>query len=362
MPMSSAFAEFFSGVSENTAVIFLGDSNSVGNGQDNGYRGSLMGITTRSIMNHFDRGVGGRRGYMYETILSPYLAITGRFGITTDGEYVSGGPSGNLLKLKPGGTLQITNRLISTVSVFFDSESTDCKISIDVDGEPAYLSAAGSTCTTGRVRITKDQSCIDMNSVVTIKAIDGPLVLSGVQAVSEGGSRSPLLYSAAEGSQGFSDFTAWTDNIANTVMSECPGAKKLVVLLLGTNHMVPFAYKYGTPDQYVALLDDLVVACREKLGGDSLVRFAIWVPPKPDTKLPLATYEEYAAVIAKYCSRDNRMTCIRMDEAGVDWARFYNPKDPAPGVHFNEYGHALAARAICNTLGIRVNAEWPRTA
>jgi len=351
-------SSIFVGSTQATAVLCIGDSNSAGNGQPYGFGGSLMGRTIRSIMNSYDHGIGMDRGYMYESLLALSQELIPARGFSGSGSFVPG-PSPALddrFQLDPGEILTLTGREIAQLQLWYDPALSSGDFTTTVDGVTANVHTVGAGGTTGSFNLAAGGGYIYPTSTVTVTSTTGTKVITGVQAIRKGGSLSPLVYAAPKGSQGFSDFSApaVVTDLAAIVNSSSASARKLIMVLLGTNNMIATVGKQLTPAAYISALDALIVAYKAALGGDSLCNFAVWVPPQPLEALPLGTYQQYVDAIVAYCAADPRISCIRMDKTVLNTADFYTDT-----LHLNEAGHIIAAQTICRTLGVELDARFP---
>lgn len=349
-------SSFFIGSTQASAILCIGDSNSVGNGQPYGFGGSVMGRTVRSIMNSYDKGLGMDRGYMYDTLLNMALDLIPERGFSGNGSFVGGGVAGSRFQLDPGEFFTLTGREIAQGQYWYDPALSSGDFLVEVDGVAAATHSVIPAGTSGLFQLAPGGEYIAPTSTVKVTSTTGTKVITGVQFIRKSGSLSPLLYSAPEGSQGFSDFSApaRVAELASFVNFSSAANRKLVMVLLGTNNMIGAVGKQLTPAAYIAALDALVVAYKAALGGDSLCNFAIWVPPQPQEALPLGTYQEYVDAIVAYCAADPRISCIRMDLTALNSPYFYTDL-----YHLNEIGHIVAAHTICRTLGVEVAAQYP---
>lgn len=176
-----------------------------------------------------------------------------------------------------------------------------------------------------------------------------------------GGSRGPITFVAPQGSQGWDDF--FDDErcvpLTNWVKDENSGGYVLLGFMLGTNNVVTTVGKQKTPTAYVASMDACIQKYRAKLSGNN-VAVLVWIPPRPNIAT-YAPYEDYVAAIVEYARTRDYISLLRMDLSGIEGARYftYNVADPAPSLHYNDFGHSAIADSIGAAIGIQIKTGYP---
>ncbi|QBF27145.1 hypothetical protein EXN22_16135 [Pseudomonas tructae] len=361
----SATSQFFGGRGF-SKVLELGDSLSAGNGQPDGFYGGTMGRTSRSVMNHFDRGVGKQRGFGYATLMNPYQelvesangwsgSIPAGFVSYPDG---SGGACGTLAHMQAGDWVEFTGREVTTVNFGFDATlSAGATWRVSVDGEQAATGTAGASGRTGDINLAAGGDYIRTDSVVRFTVLSGDIYYQHGQTIRLGNTWGPLIWCAPEGSQGFSDFATAARVAAIAPHINAYPGPTLVFNALATNNMIATVGKQLTPAAFIAALDaELSTWDAALTNGENF--FVQTVPPRPNLVLPLATYEEYVSVLVAYAATRPRMLLVRTDLTVLgttDAAIYYSPDN----LHMNTAGHAIWAHTICAALGIPVDAYFP---
>lgn len=362
-PQKHSAVSQFVGMRNFGSVIIIGDSIAAGNGQGNGYFGGMGGRFSRSLMNSFDRGLGRDRGFMYETLLDTAQYFTVGNGFNGVGSFEAGGAANARFRMNAGGYTYVNGREISQATYWWDvaSSTAGSTWQVTVDGEAAASGTIASSDTTGAINLMGGGGgYIRADSEVRFTTLTGSILLQGFQGVRNGTANAPLVWVAPEGSQGFSDFAAAARVAAISTEINLAGAAapKLIVVLLGTNNMSAQVGKQLTPANYIIQLDNMINTYKASLGGDTLCRFAIWVPPKPNEVLPLGTYAEYVKAIVDYCKLDPRMSCIRTDLTPLGQSAAFLTDT----LHPNNEGHCILAQTLCDHFSIPMDTYYPITA
>jgi hypothetical protein len=357
-------SSIFTGRSEEVAIIAFTDSNGAGNGQNGGFQNGYMGMVSRSILNSFDHGVGRDRGYMYESLLNMRLYLTPEFGFGGNGTFTTGGLTDERFVLTDGKYCYFSNREISRIQIWYDPALSSGTFTVDVDGEIAFVVDVNSSGTTGPRMLTADGGYISASSVVTITSTNGTKVITALPATRSYGSKSPMIFIVPQGSQGFNDFSApaRVAEIAAQVNYSHASARKLIMGFLGTNHIIGAVGKQLSPDDYILALDNFVNKQTSALGGESLCDFIFWVPAFPLVSLPCGNYQDYIDRIIAYSLSKKNIEVVHLDQTVVNTADFYDMVTAPIGVHFNNVGHIVVAKTICDFLGIPLDARYPNWA
>jgi hypothetical protein len=363
LPSSRKYSKsaIFTGRAEETAIIAYTDSNGCGNGQSGGFQNGYMGMVSRSILNSFDHGVGRDRGYMYESILNMRLYLTPEFGFGGNGTFTTGGLTDERFVLAEGKICYFTNREISQIQIWYDPALSSGTFTVDVDGEIAFTADVNSSGTTGLRMLTADGGYISAASKVTITSTTGTKVITALPAIRSSGSKSPMMFIACQGSQGFDDFStpARVAEMAAQVNYSHASRRKLIMCFLGTNHLIDTVGKQLSPDEYVCRMDNFVNKQTAALGGPDLCDFIFWVPAKPLVNMPCGDYSDYVDRILGYCAGHANMEVARLDETVVNTEAYYDMVNAPVGIHFNDVGHIVVAKTICDFIGIPLDARYP---
>lgn len=348
-------------------TLWCADSNGAGAGQPNGYDGGYLGRLIRSLMNTFDEGFGSTdRGYMYESVMDPYLMLNSEPGWGIDGPVewlpngVAGGVTGTLLKVPVGSAITRTGQEVAQCKLFYKYAAAGT-VRITVNGVIAsdhVLTSAGRSSDIG---LAPGGAYIKPTDTIRIEPISGELLFQGFRVLRKSGSRGPITFVAPQGSQGWDDF--FDDErcvpLTNWVKDDNANGYVLLGMPLGTNNIVTTVGKQKSPTAYVTSMDACIQKYRGKLSGNN-VAVMIWVPPRPN-QATYAPYEDYVSAIVEYARTRDYIILVRMDLSGIYGAKFMttNVSDPAPDLHYSDYGHAAIASVFAATLGITMQTRYP---
>lgn len=344
-------------------ILMLGDSNSGGTGQDQGFYGGVMGKVARSIMNATDPGFGRNRGYAYETVMSPYatMAKGNGWNRTNVKNYAEGaGASGNLAMLKAGDWLEVFDRRFNSIKfAYAPTLSAGARWTVTLDGKPLASGVADASGSTGDIDVYTDVARISRTSSVRITCTDGTLYYQDAELLTRDKPAVPYVWCAAEGSQGFADFASEQRIQSIAPYVDARSGAPLLCQLLGTNHLVDSVGKQLKPGAYVAALDDNLKKWHAALGAD--LKIVLAIPPKPRLALPLGRYADYVGATLDYAHGNDSLSLIRTDLSvlgGDDTADLY----AADGLHLSAKGHGAWAEVICAHFGIVAQTGIPKLA
>lgn len=345
-------ASFFGTNKTYSAIILLGDSNSEGVGTAlNSYSDGFAGQFMRATANSFDAGAGSDRGFRYESVLKMQKALEN--GITSSGSIISGGLCDSRLSLADTQSITITGREIASADVFYEASLSSGSLEFRINGslyKTVSITGTGTKDTFPSYFYGNSWVCKETD-VITITSVGGTVVITEILAIRYSAS-TPLLYSIVRQGWGLEDFAepAHVAEAAAHVERFVSGKDKLVIVCLGTNNQNGVVGRELSPTDYVLALNDLIYKYAVALqAGGGVVSFAVWVPPKTLDARPLGTYQQYIDAIVEYCSTRPLIQCIRMDKSalGYEVADYF-----ADARHFNDLGHKLAARILCDNFGV----------
>lgn len=352
----------FTGTASNyRKILLLGDSNSSGIGQANGFYGGVMGKVARSIMNATDPGFGRNRGYAYETLMAPDQSLEKGNGWarTSVKTYLRGtGAAGNLAPMKAGDWITVAYRRFNTIKfAYAAAPSAGAKWTVALDGNVLASGVADASGSTGDIEVFADVAQISHTASVKLTCTEGTLYYQDAELVTRDKPAVPFVWCAAEGQQGFADFASEQRQQAIAPYVNARSGNALLCLMLGTNHLSGAVGKQLEPGAYVAALDNNLKTWRTALGGD--LQAVVVIPPKPMQALPLGSYADYVAATLAYARDNPGVSLVRTDLSvlGSDNAASLYIQD---GLHLNEQGHAAWAEVICAHFGITLQPHTPK--
>lgn len=351
----------FSGATLNyRKILMLGDSNSVGLGQNRGFHGGVMGQVARSLLNASGWGPDRRRGYFYETTMSPYLMLTSRYGWADDLDegFTKGGACGDLAILDEDEWVACSARAITTVKFAFHPVlSKGGRWQVSIGKQVIASGVADGSGSTGDIDVSAYGPRFASKRAIKFKCVEGRILFQHAERVTQGQPDVPFVWCAAEGSQGFTDFITEERLGAIAPHVNARSGKTLVFVALGTNNFVSAAWKQRQPDEYVSELDACLRQWEKSLEGEK--QFVLVIPPRPRVELPYAPYETYVEKTLEYARANPWLSLVRTDTSvlGSDsTADLY----VADGMHLNRHGHEVWAQLICQHLGIALDDFRPR--
>lgn len=365
LPIQGNLAPLFAQGILPCTTLWCADSNGTGAGQPYGYRGGYLGRLVRSLMNTFDEGFGAsERGYMYESVMDPFLMLSSEPGWAVEGPVewlpTGGGVTGTLLKVPTGSAVTLTGREVSQCKIFYKYAAAG-SVRITVNGVTASEHTLTTAGRSADMNLAPGGAYIKPTDIIRIETLSGELLFQGFRVLRKGGSRGPITFVAPQGSQGWDDFfdDARCVPLTNWVKDDNANGYVLLGMFLGTNNIVTTVGKQKSPTAYVASMDACIQKYRTNLSSNA-VAVMVWVPPRPN-QATFAPYEDYVAAILEYASTRDYIILVRMDLAGIEGAKFMtvNVEDPAPGLHYGDYGHSAIASILSQIIGITPRTQYP---
>lgn len=346
-----------------SAIVVIGDSNAEGAGSTgdayiNGYCGQFF----RAVANSFDTGVGTDRGFRYESVLN--LSKAGIYGVSANGTLINGGVCDSRLSLADGQEITITNREINTADVSFVKALSAGSLEFRLNGNlyKTYSIATGvgtypTTASPTASNIIGNDFLTKPSDVVTIRCVGGPIVITEIMAVRKS-TNTPLLYAFPRQGWGFTQFadSARVTEGATYINRFAGTGKKLVYIMLGTNDQSAVVGTAKSPTDYINALNTLLNAWRAALDtGPIATRFIVVCPHKTKDPRPLGTWEDYINALQTYCDSTVDVQLFRLDTTPAGYDDNYLTDER----HFNDFGHALYARALCFASDVPPRFDLP---
>lgn len=331
------------------SILVLGDSITYGSGATslkNGYSFLLA----RSIMNALNNGAQNDPGYGYHAIVNAVQNV-GSTSFTTTGSYSAAGVVGSRISLAAGQTITLTGISIATLYVFYDGAVSTGSLTFSLNGAATWSTVAVSGASinnTGAVTVPQTTIASD---TITISASGGTVVVTAIQTLKTSSS-SPLMWVAAQSGTTFGDFksAAAIAELAYYLNFARTGNSKILHLALGTNSI----YNAGKATKPAQMITDMSAIITGIKAACTNVQVVLHIPPRAnESTFPVInssyTYADYVLAIEDY-ARTNSATLIRHDMSAVSYAGMY-----ADGVHPNDYGHLVMAKAACDVYGVQIN-------
>lgn len=338
-------------------MLFIGDSNSAGKGQYDGFRSGTMGLLSRSIINHADALLSRDMGSSYVSLMSPYqefIAGNGWSGSIPDG-YAAGGAADAWAVMKAGSWMEITRDDVATVNFSYDpSQSSGATWAVSVDGEVVKSGVAEASGMTGDIEIPRRFSFRRTSRKVRLSCTSGSLFYQSAEIFDSGRAQPPHIWCAPQGSQAFEDFATQQRLSSIAPSINYREGKTLICALLGSNNFLPMSVQHVPPKEYITQMSLFVDKWNSEVTGEKM--FALVIPPKPRLKLPFGEYEEYAARTVEFAEGKSDVSVIRTDLSilgGDDTEKLYS----SDGIHLNYEGHPAWAKVCCHHFGVHFDGR-----
>lgn len=340
------------------AVMIIGDSITEGVGAtdyESGYADQFM----RSLWRSIDGGVNEDRGYRYETIFNMANALA-QTGVSSDGSITGGGIANNDLTLAAGQSITITGREIAFADIYYNATSstaTAIDFALNGDNYDSKAPSGSGTQSTFPTEIITGQEYIKDTDTVTITAVGGTVVITGLLTLRVSGN-STLCYVNGVSGWGYQDHAlqARVDAAAEHINFFGPTTETAIILNLGTNNI----YNPGkalSPSAYVAAIDDLINKYATAL--TKTVDFVISVPPQAAPGTDTVTGDPYLAyvdAIIEYAQANQRQL-LRLDKTGLSGTGTFLDDT----IHPNDKGHNILAKELARTMGIPFDSRGYKT-
>lgn len=337
------------------AFMLLGDSISEGAGAS-AYVNGCSWQAARSLLNAGDMGWPNERTYGYHTVVNMANAVASGL-ISHNGLIVNAGVVGSRISLAAGQAVTLTGVSVDYSDVVYDASASSGSIEIAINNvvrKTVAISGTGlkDTFPTTVGAAYRGYLTSEADSI-TFTAVGGTVVICGVLAWRTA-YLSPAAWVVAKSGTAYQDYTSSTqlDELAYWLNLYRTSSAKYMILNLGTNNIYNSS-KSLSPSSMVAQISTLINGISSRCVG---VQFAIAVPPRAvESTWPVIasgyTYDDYVKAIVEF-ARSNQHALVRHDKStlGIGNSAYYSD-----GVHPNNAGHAVAAKNLCDTMGVMLN-------